>query len=391
MAKNLDSLSGERHAILNRMTAAITEGNENEFNLAFNDLATDIQETLRGEYSAAIQSNDSAILAARGVRQLTSAEQKFYNNLIDAMKSDVPQQALTGVDTVLPQTVIDRIFEDIVGAHPLLGIINFQNVSAVTKILTSTTGGNATWGKITSKVESELSAEFAEIELGQAKLSAWIPVSRDYLALGPSWLDRYIRTILAEALAVALEKGIIAGTGKDEPVGMKMKLTGAVDSVHSEKETVPVTALDPATYGTLLETLTKTASGKRRSVSRVVLIVNPSDYFTKVFPATTVRATDGTYSTNVFPFPTTVIQSAAVDEGKAIIGLPEKYFMGIAGGVGNSGQIEYSDQYKFLEMERTYMIYFYGYGQALDENAFIYADISGLKPTNYKVEIVENP
>lgn len=386
--KNLDSIMEERTQILNRMSEAISGDSETEFNDAFSQLAENIQSACMADYTA---SRDPEVLAQRGVRVLTSKEEKFYTDLIGAMSAPDVRNALTKVETVLPETVIDQIFEDITDSHPLLGAINFQNVTAVTKILTSTTGGNAAWGKITSKVEQELSAEFAEIELGQAKLSAWIPVSRDYLALGPSWLDRYIRTVLAEALAVALEKGIIAGTGKDEPVGMKMKLTGAVDSVHSEKETVPVTALDPATYGTLLETLTKTPSGKRRAVNRVVMIVNPADYFTKVFPATTVRATDGTYNTNVFPFPTTVIQSAAVDEGKAIIGLPEKYFMGIAGGVGTSGQIEYSDQYKFLEMERTYMIYFYGYGQALDENAFIYADISGLKPTNYKVEIVENP
>ena len=40
-------------------------------------------------------------------------------------------------------------------------------------------------------------------------------------------------------------------------------------------------------------------------------MVNPEDYFTRVFPATTVRAADGTYSKDVFPFPTTVVQSAA--------------------------------------------------------------------------------
>ena len=57
--------------------------------------------------------------------------------------------------------------------------------------------------------------------------------------------------------------------------------------------------------------------------------MNPEDYFTRVFPATTVRAADGTYSKDVFPFPTTVVQSAAVPAGKAVMGLPAKYFMGL--------------------------------------------------------------
>src|SRR5665648_897774 len=34
------------------------------------------------------------------------------------------------------------------------------------------------------------------------------------------------------------------------------------------------------------------------------MIVNPFDYLTKVFPATTVRSADGTYKNDVFPFPT---------------------------------------------------------------------------------------
>ena len=78
-----------------------------------------------------------------------------------------------------------------------------------------------------------------------------------------------------------------------------------------------------------------------KNVDSVVLIVNPKDYFTKVMPATTVQAADGSYKNNVFPFPTTAIQSSGVDEGSAIIGLPKKYFMGIGAG-SNGGKIEYS-------------------------------------------------
>lgn len=87
---------------------------------------------------------------------------------------------------------------------------------------------------------------------------------------------------------------------------------------------------------------------------------------------------DGSYTNNVLPFPTEIVQSAAVPEGKAVFGIADKYFIGI--GTQSGGKIEYSDEYRFLEQERTYLTYLYGYGKALDENAFIVADISGLKP-----------
>jgi hypothetical protein len=201
-------------------------------------------------------------------------------------------------------------------------------------------------------------------------------------------MDRYVRAVLGEALAFGLEEGIINGTGKDMPIGMNRQVgTGVVvtDGVYPLKATVPVTSLDPVTYGTLLATLAKDANNKDRVVSKVVLIVNPTDYLTKIMPATTVRSTDGTYTTNVFPFPTTVIQSAQVPAGKAIIGLAEKYFMGI--GTAKSGKIEYSDEYKFLEDERVYLVKLYVHGEPLDNNAFIYTDISGLVPTIQTVTV----
>lgn len=224
------------------------------------------------------------------------------------------------------------------------------------------------------------------MDLSLATLTAFLPVNKYMLDLGPAWLDRYVRELLSEALAVELEVGIVAGNGKNAPIGMMKKLSGAVDGVYSDKDATAITDLSPETYGALLDTISTGPNGKRRSVSSVVLVVNPSDYFTKVFPATTVRAADGTYSKDVFPFPTQVVQSAAVPSGKAVMGIASKYFMGL--GTQSGGKIEYSDEYKFLERIRMYAIFLYGYGRAMDENAFQLLDISGLKPATLKVEMV---
>src|SRR5690606_24341600 len=135
-------------------------------------------------------------------------------------------------------------------------------------------------------------------------------------------------------------------------------------------------------------TLSQAPNNKRRAINSVLLIVNPADYFTKVFPATTPRTTDGGFRNNVFPFPTTVIQSTAVPAGHAVMGLGDRYFMGLGTGTGKGGRIEYSDEYKFLEDQRVYRVKFYGNGRPMDENAFVYLDITGLKPYVQKVEVV---
>ena len=384
--KNLDAVQKDRAEILQRMTEAVQANDTEKFAQAYCDLADSIAESIMGDVRALQTSQDTSILTARGCRVLTSEEKQYYEAVIGAMKSDNPQQALTNVNKVLPETVIDSVFEDLTDNHPLLAEINFQNTGALVKILLSTTGGAAKWGPIDKSITEELSANFIEVDLTLAALTAFIPVNRYMLDLGPAWMDRYVRELLSEALAVELEAGIVAGNGKDQPIGMMKKLTGAVDGVYGDKTAVPITDLSPATYGTILSTLSTGPNKKNRAVNHVLLVVNPTDYFTKIFPATTVRAADGTYSKNVFPFPTTVAQSAAVPAGKAVMGLPSKYFMGV--GTQSGGKIEYSDEYKFLERLRVYAIFLYGYGRAMDENAFVLLDISKLEAASLEVRML---
>ncbi len=384
--KSEDLVQQQRTAIMQRMADATRNNDPEAFTQAWVELSDQIAENIRAEFQQAQDVQDASILAARGCRVLTSAEQKYYKSVIDAMKSDNPKQALTNVDAVLPVTTIDAIFEDLKTEHPLLSAINFQNTGALVKILLSSTGGAAAWGPINAATTSELSAEFVEIDLTLCSLTAFLPVNRYMVDLGPAWLDRYVREVLGEAVAVKLEVGIVDGNGKDAPIGMNKKLSGAVDGVYSDKNAEAVTDFTPETFGKLLGEMSVNSKGKQRSISRVVLVVNPADYFTKVFPASTVRGADGTFSTNVFPFPTDVYPSVGVPQGKAIMGIGNKYFMGI--GTQAGGRIDFSDHYQFLENNRVYKIVLYGYGRALDENDFKYLDISGLKPASLRVEMV---
>ncbi|MBR2132901.1 MAG: phage major capsid protein [Oscillospiraceae bacterium] len=383
---NLDTMQAARTEIMQRMADAVRDNNTEAFTQAWSDLADRIAEGIRADFQQVQESQDLSILAARGCRALTSVEQRYYSSVIDAMKSDNPKQALTGLSAVLPETTINAVFEDLKTNHPLLAAINFQNTGALVKLLLSSTGGAAAWGEISAEVVSELSTDFIEVDLTLCSLTAFLPVNRHMIDLGPVWLDRYVREVLSEALAVQLETGIVSGNGKNAPIGMNKKLTGAVDGVYSEKETIPVTDLSPETYGSLLAQLSVNSHGKQRNISRVAMIVNPADYYSKLFPATTVRGADGTFNSNVFPFPTDVFPSVGVPSGKMILGICGKYFMGV--GTQSGGKIEYSDHYQFLQRVRTYMIALYGYGRALDENDFLYLDISGLKPASLRVEMV---
>lgn len=391
--KSKDLIQNERNVILQKMSQAISENNTEDYAQAFNELAQSIQQSVLQEYDQVMQSVDTNVLAQRGVRQLTSDETKYYQSVINAMKTDNPKQAFTELDVVMPKTIIDDVFSDLETNHPLLDAIDFQNAGAVTEwLLNENTDQLATWSPLCAEIVKELTSGFRKIDLQQNKLSAFIPVCKAMLDLGPVWLDRYVRAILSEALYLGLEDGILNGRGQTtsihEPIGMRKNLAGAVVPAtgYPDREKVSLTSLDPVSYGNLLATLSETENGHTRVIKSVIMVVNPKDYLTKIMPATTPRSTDGTYAYNVFPFPTTVIQSSRMKQGEAILGIGNRYLM--AAGTGKSGKIEYDDSYRFLEDERVYLTKFYGHGQPKDNNSFVLLDITGLKPyvLNVKVE-----
>lgn len=333
---------------------------------------------------------DQQILASRGIRVLTSEEKNYYEKLHKAMKSNNPKQALTDPELTLPVTVMDAVFDDLQTEHPLLSKISFTNTSGAIKFLLSQNDyQKAVWGKLCATITEEIEASFQEIDMTLMKLTAFIPVCEAMLDLGPVWLDDYVRQCLYESLANGLEDGIINNLNTTTgPVGMIADMTtgsgGVGSATFTAKQATAITDLQPETLGAQLAKLAVDAAGKTRAIRDVIMIVNPIDYLTKVFPATTVMGGDGTYRNDVMPYPMTVIQSAAVASGKSVLGLGYKYFMGIGMG-SKDGRIEYSDDFKWLDDVRTYKIKLYANGMPLDNNAFQYLDISGLKPATIKV------
>lgn len=400
---NMDELVKQKAEIVAKINQAVKDGDEEAFSQAFLEYTDILQEAVLAEAKGMVQAADNQVLVGRGVRVLTSKETEYYQKLINAMKSNTPKQALTGFDAILPETVIDAVFEDITEDHPLLSEINFENAGALIKYLYSTMDGRhlAWWGPLTDEIKKQLNAQFAYLNLEQTKLSAWIPVAKAMLDLGPAWLDRYVRTILAEAIANGLEDGIINGRGIAEgaadpndriyePIGMIRDLS-VFDQVtgYGAKVPIPINEFSPEIYGGLISQMAVGPNNLYRRISSVMLIVNPVDYFTKIMPATIYRKLDGTYVTDIFPFPTKVVQSAWVTQGQAILGLPKRYFMAM--GTGKGGRIEYSDEYHFLEDERVYLIKFYGTGRPVDNNCFLLLDISNLKPVVPSVKVISWP
>ena len=376
--KSLDVKKANMQALLDGMKQAMESGDTEGFiqkNLELGELRQ--QETIE-MFEQFQASQDVATLAQRGVRSLTSVERDYYNKLIEALDSADPRQAITGLDVTIPQTVFDTVFEDLAQDFPILKHVDFMYTPANVKMIYNKQGmQKATWGALTAGITTQLAGEVAAVETGKHNLSAYIYVSKPMLKLGAEWIDRYVRVILKDALAFGLEDGFVNGTGKSEPIGMIRNLAGGTDAdgKYSAKVASKLTDFSIPKLGAQIAKLKVHATDRRRPARGLFFAYSPDDEV-KVLAARKVLGPMGYI--DVVPYAIDFVECASLAAGKAILGISKQYLGTIAG--SEEGELEFSDEYKFLEQNRTYAIHMLGNGLPKDNTSFVVLDIDDLAP-----------
>ena len=381
--------------IIAEMSQAIKADDNGTFVQLINELVDNARRELTAEQEARIaamqREADAAVLTARGENQLTAAEQKFYTELGEAMQSRDPKQALANLKEVMPETVINRVFDDLRSRHPLLSAINFIPSGANIKVIMNANGQNeAAWGELCDEIVTELAGGFEVVSTNLLKLSAFLPVCKQGFSFGPAWLDRYVRETLYEAIANGMEAGLVNGNGKSAPIGMTRQVgpgTTVSDGVYPQKPKVAVSDFDMGTMGKLISLLAVDGNGKPRDIRDLILVCNVTDYYTKILPATQIMAPDGSYR-SALPYNVRIIPvTRGLDQGEAVFGLGYRYFAAV--GMDPDGNIEYSDHYRFLQDQRVYLIKAFANGFPMDGNAFLFLDVSNVLPARYLVQTSE--
>ena len=315
------------------------------------------------EYSATKESD-----AKFGLRSLTEKEKQW----IDRAIKQEDTSSLTGKEIdYLPETTVSYVFEDLKTAHPLFQYIDWAP-AGVQKWFLSERSGKATWGKLTRAIIDQIEAGVKTLDLDTNSLSAFMFVPKAIINMGYKWIDRFVRTVLLEVNEEGIEAGIIAGNGKEAPIGLLKDLNGAVvEGVYPDKEAVEITDLGPDSFGEkVLPTLNR--NGKR-SVNTIVIIANQNELDTKIYKATHVLGFNGYIKADNYKN-FEYVASPEVPANKAIALLPKKYVAGIS----RMG-IDFSDHYKFLEQLRTYSVLTYGNGRLKSNDDAVVLDITNLK------------
>ena len=284
---NLDKLQAKKNECSMAMIAAMKAEDEKALDAAMSGYADFVADMMANEIETRNgHTIDSVVLATRGIRQLTQQEEKFYKNFIQACNASDVRQAINGLTDAIPMTVIDAVLEDVRKAHPLLDRINLRNGSLFTRYLYNKSGKpTIVWGDINTAITNELNADIGYIDVQLKKLSAFMYVPQDMLDLGPAWVDRFVREILAEYIALGLESSIVDGDGNNQFIGMTRDVSddaAVVGGAYPRKTPVTMTKLDPLTIGKVLATVATDINGNARAVTNPIMVVNPFDYFKKL-------------------------------------------------------------------------------------------------------------
>ena len=277
---------------------------------------------------------DQVVLANRGSDVMTSEEKRFFNEVV---KSDGFTDEL-----ILPETVEERIYDELKTEHPLLSLINFRNLGTITlTTITSEYEGAAVWGPIFGDIKGQLDAAFKQEILSQSKLTAFVVLPKDLSVFGPKWIEAYVREQIKETYAVALENTIINGVGpnKHEPIGLIRDLQKPVDPTngHAKKDTSGILTLANDVviieeFAGIGEKLSVRENGKPLNVDgKVVLVINPTDSW-KMRAKFTTRNASGAYITNV-PFDFKIVPSIFATASEVVAFVSDRYDAYRAGGV----------------------------------------------------------
>ena len=295
-------------------------------------IAEDAGKQVRAEYEELKNVTDNRVLEARGIPTLTAEETKFYNEAVKTGGFDS--------EVVWPETILERVFENLQKDHPILSIINFTPTVGRVKVIRARRTGVAVFGPLHKDLEGQLDSKFGASEFVQLALTAFFLVSNDTLDLGPRWIDRFINLSLTEAVRDIWAEKIIAGTGNDEPIGLLKDLDGAVTAgVYPDKATAGTLTFGKDKIVTEVASVMKKLSKftykvdktdkgevKYRSVAgKVFLIVNPVNYWDIVSRITFANLNNIYGSAMPFIDVKNIIESVDVPENKLIAFVEGEY------------------------------------------------------------------
>ena len=183
-----------------------------------------------GAGETATENRGGNIPMIRRLKNFTQQEREAFlsNEQVRSFLSEVrtamsEKRALTGVGLTIPEVMLGLVREETAAASKLLKFVTLRNVGGKGRLNIMGKIPEAVWTEMCANL-NELDLGFNQTEVDGFKVGAFIAVCNAVLEDSDLTLAQEIVTAIGVAIAKALDKAILYGTGTKMPVGIITRL-----------------------------------------------------------------------------------------------------------------------------------------------------------------------
>lgn len=264
----------------------------------------------------------------------------FYTSMAAAVTE---KRALSATENIIPAVVVDMIQTRIGDYGTLYNEVNRIQLTGTLRAILDGAVPEATWIEMAGAL-TELAASFKAVEADGYKVGGFIPVANSIIEDSMINLSIYIETRLAQAIAKAIDKAILKGTGATgkQPVGIIPSLAAS--------NTPAAFVYD---VGKALAYIGDIDDGEN-SVGEIIAVMKRSTYYKRVVPNTVTITADGKQMVQSVASPNIagvrVVFNSYMDADKMLIGDFKKYLLAERAGVS----MDVSTDVKFVEDQTVF-------------------------------------
>ena len=245
--------------------------------------------------------NNADVMTIRESLQIENVR-SFYQNIANAM---VEKRSLTGAEKVVPTEVIDRIESKLGDYSTLINEVTVEKIGGTGRAVIAGDIPEAVWFEIGKKALDELEDKLDGVELDGFGLGGYVAVPNIIIENSLINLASHVEDRLAKAIAKALDKAILKGTGTKQPTGVVVSAPVA-NKVTSD--------------GTITDLIAKLAKVDTDGTGgEVIAVMNRATYYSKIVPKTLAVAANGVL-TGSYALPFRVVLSAYADDNTIVFG-----------------------------------------------------------------------
>ena len=245
--------------------------------------------------------NNADVMTIRESLQIENVR-SFYQNIANAM---VEKRSLTGAEKVVPVEVIDRIESKLGDYSTLINEVTVEKIGGTGRAVISGDIPEAIWFEVGKKALDELEDKLDGVELDGFGLGGYVAVPNIIIENSLINLASHVEDRLAKAIAKALDKSIIKGTGTKQPTGVVVSAPTA-NKVTSD--------------GTITDLIAKLAKVDTDGTGgEVIAVMNRATYYSQIVPKTLAVAANGVL-TGSYALPFRVVLSAYADDNTIVFG-----------------------------------------------------------------------